>query len=123
MTNELIFVLQEIDHNHPQFLDGLNMEDDYFDLSGPTESAVEPSGSGATPTSRPPKPKKHTSKVWQPFDKEEIPNPDDRVTTKYHCKFCKLSYDAFPESRTGHLKRHMGKCMARHREPKTITRT
>ena len=39
MTNELIFVLYEMDYNHPQFLDGLNMEDDYFDLSGPMEMA------------------------------------------------------------------------------------
>ncbi|KAK0593392.1 hypothetical protein LWI29_035904 [Acer saccharum] len=48
----------EMDHNHPQFLDGLNMDNDYFDLSGPgpTETAAGPSGSGATPTSHPPKP-------------------------------------------------------------------
>ena len=52
-----------MDYNHSQFLDGLNMENDYFDLSGPTETAAGPSGSGATPTSSPPKSKKHTSNV------------------------------------------------------------
>ena len=57
MTNELIFVLWEMDHNHPQFLDGINVEENYSDLSGPTEMAAGPSGSGTTPTSRPPKPK------------------------------------------------------------------
>ncbi|KAI9191888.1 hypothetical protein LWI28_015079 [Acer negundo] len=54
---------QEMGHNHPQFLDGLNMEDDYFDLFGPTETVAGPSTSGATSTSRAPKPKKHTSNV------------------------------------------------------------
>ena len=58
-----------MDYNHFQFLDGLNMENDYFDLSGPSEMAVGAGpGSGATPTSRPPKSKKHTSNVWQCFD-------------------------------------------------------
>ena len=80
-------------------------------------------GSSTTPTSCPPKPKNHISKIWECFDKEEIPNPDGMITTKYRCKFCKLLYDAFPKSGTGHLKRHMAKCMARHGEPKTITRT
>ena len=112
-----------MDHNHSQFLDCINMEENYFDLSRPTETAAGPSGSGTTPTSCPPKPKKYISEVWECFEKEEIPNPDGRVTTKYRCKFCKRSYDAYPKSGTGHLKRHMAKCMARHREPKTITRT
>ena len=50
---------------HSQFLDGLNMEDDYYDLSEPAGTAPGPSGSGATPTSlRVPKPKKLTSNVW-----------------------------------------------------------
>ncbi|KAK0573704.1 hypothetical protein LWI29_012278 [Acer saccharum] len=72
---------QEMDHNHPQFLDGLNMDNDYFDLSspGPMETAVGPSGSGATPTSRAPKPKKHTSNVWQCFDVVQKTMPDGQL--------------------------------------------
>ena len=82
-----------------------------------------PSGSGVTPTSRPPN---HisNSNIWQCFDKEEIPNPDGRVTTKYRCKFCKLLFTScISKSGTGNLKRHMSKYMAGQVDTITITRT
>ena len=102
-----------MDHNHPQFLDGLNMEDDYFDLSGPTETAAGPSASGATPTSRAPKPKKHTSNVWQCFDVVQKTMPDGQVMDRAQCKFCPKHY--VTSRGTGHLRRHMDKCMPAHR--------
>ena len=54
---------KEMDPNHPYFMDGLNMNNDYFDLSGSAETVAGPFGSSATPTSRP-KSKNHTSEVW-----------------------------------------------------------
>ena len=98
-----------MDHNHPQL---------------PTETVAGPSGSGVTPTSRHPS---HisNSKIWQCFDKEEIPNPDGGVTTKYRCKFCKLLFANCITAGTGHLRRHMSKCMTGHGQVNTIiiTRT
>ena len=97
-----------MDHNYSQF---------------PTETIPGSSGSGATSTSRPPN---HisNSNIWQCFDKEEIPNPDGRVTTKYRRKFCKLLFTScISKSGTDNLKRHMSKCMTGHGQVNTITIT
>ncbi|KAK3211870.1 hypothetical protein Dsin_016576 [Dipteronia sinensis] len=67
-----------MDPNHPYFPDGLNMLNDDFDLSGPAETVVGPSSSGATPTSHT-KSKRLTSNVWQCFDVVEMTLPDGTV--------------------------------------------
>ncbi|KAK3212173.1 hypothetical protein Dsin_016879 [Dipteronia sinensis] len=67
-----------MDPTHPYFPDGLNMLNDDFDLSGPAETVVGPSGSDATPTSRT-KSKRLTSDVWQCFDVVEMTLPDGTV--------------------------------------------
>ena len=98
-----------MDHHHPQL---------------PTETVAGPSGSGVTQTPRQPGIPSN-SKIWQCFDKEEIPNPDGGVTTKYRCKFCKLLFASSDTGGTGHLRRHMSKCMTGHGQVNTIiiTRT
>ena len=104
-----------MDHNHSQFLDGLNMDNDYFDISGPgpTETAAGPSASDATPTSHTPKPKKHTSNVWQCFDVVQKTMPDGQLMDRAQCKFCEKHY-VTSRGGTGHLRRHMEKCMPAH---------
>ena len=98
-----------MDHHHPQL---------------PTGTVAGPSGSGVTQTPRQPGIPSN-SKIWQCFDKEEIPKPDGGVTTKYRCKFCKLLFASCITGGTGHLRRHMSKCMTGHGQVNTIiiTRT
>ena len=102
-----------MDHHHPQ---GPQL---------PTETVAGPSGSGVTQTPRQPGGIPSNSKIWQCFDKEEIPKPDGGVTTKYRCKFCKLLFASSDSGGTGHLRRHMSKCMTGHGQVNTIiiTRT
>ncbi|KAK3226797.1 hypothetical protein Dsin_006659 [Dipteronia sinensis] len=58
------------------------MFNDDLDLSGPTKTQVRPSGSAATPTSRP---KKFTSDVWQCFDIVQMTLPDGTTGPRAKC--------------------------------------
>ena len=118
-----------MDYNHSQFLDGLNMENDYFDLSGPSEmgaggSEAGPSGSGATPTSRPPKSKKHTSNVWQCFDVVQKTMPDGQLMDRAQCKFCTRHYVTSRGDRSftkAYGEMHACTRTGRHYNPNTTT--
>ncbi|KAK3205449.1 hypothetical protein Dsin_019495 [Dipteronia sinensis] len=110
-----------MDPTHPYFPDGLNMLNDDFDLSGPAETVAGPSGSGATPTSRT-KSKRLTSDAWQCFDVVEMTLLDGTVGPRAKCKFCPKNYTT-TKGGTGHLRRHMLKCMPKHVHVPNTTQT
>ncbi|KAK3184854.1 hypothetical protein Dsin_032140 [Dipteronia sinensis] len=97
------------------------MLNDDFDLSGPAETGAGPSGSSATPTSRT-KSKRLTSDVWQCFDVVEMTLPDGTVGPRAKCKFCPKNYTT-TKGGTGHLRRHMQKCMPKHVQVPNTTQT
>ena len=74
-----------MDLNHPYFLNDINMNNDYFDLSRPTKMATGPSGSGTTPTSSP-KTKKHRSDIRQCFDVLQMTMLNGTVKDITKCK-------------------------------------
>ncbi|KAK3229183.1 hypothetical protein Dsin_001064 [Dipteronia sinensis] len=117
MTNELIFVFWEMDPNHPSFPDGLNMLTNDLDFSRHTETQAEPSGSAVTPTSRP---KRFTSNVCQCFGIVQMTLPDGTIGPRTKCKFCIKDYCSSRQG-TGHLRRHMEKCMPAHGDVDTTT--
>ncbi|KAK3193683.1 hypothetical protein Dsin_024993 [Dipteronia sinensis] len=108
-----------MDDNQPYFPDGLNMLNDDLDLSQQTETEARPSGSAVTPTSRP---KRFTSNVWQCFDIVQMTLPECTTGPRAKCKFCPKDYTSSRQG-TGHLRRHMEKCMPAHGQIDTTTQT
>ncbi|KAK0592586.1 hypothetical protein LWI29_021736 [Acer saccharum] len=105
----------------PFFPDGFNMLNDDLDLSEQTEPQAGAScstGTG-TPTSRP---KRLTSDVWQCFQIVQMRLPDGSIGPRAKCKFCPKDYSS-SRNGTGHLRRHMLKCMPAHGQVDTITQT
>ncbi|KAK2641931.1 hypothetical protein Ddye_023694 [Dipteronia dyeriana] len=92
------------------FPDGLNMLNDEFDILEPTRTQAGPSGFAVTPTSRP---RKLTSDMWQCFNKVQMTLPNGKSGPRAKCKFCHKDY-ATSTRGTGHLRRHMYKCMPAH---------
>ena len=105
----------------PFFPDGFNMLNDDLDLSEQTEPQAGAScstGTG-TPTSRP---KRLTSDVWQCFQIVQMRLPDGSIGPRAKCKFCPKDYSS-SRNGTGHLRRHMLKCMPAHGQVDTTTQT
>ncbi|KAK2649437.1 hypothetical protein Ddye_016926 [Dipteronia dyeriana] len=102
-----------MDHNHQSYFpNDLNMFNDEFDISEPTYTQAGPSGSAVTPTSRP---RKLTSAGWQCFNIVQMTLPDGTSGPRAKCKFCHKDY-ATSRKGTGHLRRHMCKCMSAHEQ-------
>ncbi|KAK0574519.1 hypothetical protein LWI29_024902 [Acer saccharum] len=105
----------------PFFPDGFNMLNDDLDLSEqmePQAGASCSTGTG-TPTSRP---KRLTSDVWQCFQIVQMRLPDGSIGPRAKCKFCPKDYSS-SRNGTGHLRRHMLKCMPAHGQVDTTTQT
>ncbi|KAK2658908.1 hypothetical protein Ddye_005441 [Dipteronia dyeriana] len=115
----VVLVIIKDPNQQPYFPDGLNMLNDEFDISEPTHTQAGPSGSGVTPTSRP---RKLTSDVWQCFNIVQMTLPNGTSGLRAKCKFCHKNY-ATSTGGTGHLRRHMHKCMPAHGHVDTTTQT